>query len=259
MTDHSSSSDSPLAPEAALARLGRLVLGSEPLGVVLEQVAGLAARSIPGVDEVSVTLVERRNAWTAAFTGSLAVQLDERQYENGYGPCTDAALSGQTIELDIAHHTAGRTGSGVADRPVGAPSAYPDFVDACRRAGVTHVVSVGLPDADGLVAALNLYTSTVDRFPAGSVALAQSFAGHAAIAVGNAARYQRTADLVDDLRAAMTSRSVIEQAKGILAERHGHTPDEAFEVLTRISQSTHRKLRDVAADLVAQTRDRRPS
>ncbi|MFG1929017.1 ANTAR domain-containing protein [Cryptosporangium sp. NPDC048952] len=50
----------------------------------------------------------------------------------------------------------------------------------------------------------------------------------------------------------MASRAVIEQAKGIMIAQHGCSPDDAFTRLTKLSQHANRKLRDVAADLVAQ-------
>ncbi|WP_344340002.1 ANTAR domain-containing protein, partial [Kitasatospora putterlickiae] len=54
----------------------------------------------------------------------------------------------------------------------------------------------------------------------------------------------------EGLRRAMRSRGVIEQAKGMLTERLGCTPDEAFEHLVRLSQDTNRKVADLAAGLV---------
>jgi AmiR/NasT family two-component response regulator len=52
------------------------------------------------------------------------------------------------------------------------------------------------------------------------------------------------------LRTAMMSRAVIEQAKGILMERHKIKEDEAYTILTHASQRTNTKLRDVADKLV---------
>jgi AmiR/NasT family two-component response regulator len=49
----------------------------------------------------------------------------------------------------------------------------------------------------------------------------------------------------------MASRAVIEQAKGNIMGRRHCTADEAFTILTQVSQRTNRKLREVAADLVA--------
>jgi AmiR/NasT family two-component response regulator len=53
----------------------------------------------------------------------------------------------------------------------------------------------------------------------------------------------------EQLRAGMTSRDLIGQAKGILMERFRLTPHQAFDVLSRVSQELNRKLVDVAAEL----------
>lgn len=74
--------------------------------------------------------------------------------------------------------------------------------------------------------------------------------GWVAIAVGNAEAAARTRDDLTQLRTMMTSRAFIEQAKGILMERHKLKEDEAFTILTQFSQRTNTKLRDVAAELV---------
>lgn len=59
----------------------------------------------------------------------------------------------------------------------------------------------------------------------------------------NVLLYQSRATLAEDMRRAMETRAVIEQAKGILVAQHHCTPEKAFELLTRLSRSTHRKLR----------------
>ena len=56
---------------------------------------------------------------------------------------------------------------------------------------------------------------------------------------------------IDSLRAALTSQPVIEQAKGILMAHHGCGPDRAFRLLAEASQRENRKVRDVAAAVVA--------
>ncbi len=53
------------------------------------------------------------------------------------------------------------------------------------------------------------------------------------------------------LQTALDSRVLIEQAKGILAERNSMTPEEAFEGMRRDARSRRMKLRDVAAGIVA--------
>ena len=67
-------------------------------------------------------------------------------------------------------------------------------------------------------------------------------AAHAAIALAGAQHET-------NLRKGMDSRDLIGQAKGILMERHKVTADQAFGVLTRVSQEMNRKLADVAREL----------
>lgn len=86
-------------PADALAELGRVRLDEVSLDDMLLRVAELAKGSIPGTREVTVTLVRGRVGWTGAFTGELARQLDEWQYEQHRGPCLDASASGDTISV----------------------------------------------------------------------------------------------------------------------------------------------------------------
>jgi transcriptional regulator with GAF, ATPase, and Fis domain len=220
-------------PLAAFAELSRIMFGEKSLDETLGQIAALARDTIPEIDEVSVTLVDRDKAKTVVFTGPLAVHLDERQYESGVGPCLDAALSGETVIIDVAED-----------------GLYPDFARSARRAGVTHSVSIGLPVPQRVVGALNIYASTRPAPSEETIALAQAFASYAGVAVANAALYNHNAELADQMRAAMQSRAVIEQAKGILMARHGYDADEAFRSLSKISQDSNHKLRDIAQSVV---------
>jgi GAF domain-containing protein len=211
-----------------------MLLGT-PLQQVLDQVARLARSTIPGVDEASVTLVEGERAETTAFTGQVARALDERQYERGFGPCLDAAETGGLVAVpDTA-----------TDRT------YPDFAGAARAAGVTHTLSMGLPVAQRTIGALNLYACDGGAFDDTSVDLARTFASYAAVALANAALHASTARLAEQMQQAMRSRAVIEQAKGMVMAVRGCTADEAFTLLTRVSQHRNRKLRHVAEDVVA--------
>jgi GAF domain-containing protein len=225
-----------LHPDAAFAELGRIVLGSHSLNETLLYVAELARQTMPEIDEVSVTLMDGGTAKTVVFTGPLAVQLDERQYEAGFGPCLDAAVTGETIIVDVA-----------AENPD-----YPHFASACQRSGITHTASVGLPIPQRVVGALNLYSSAANPPDQKSMAWVQGFAVYAGVALTNAALYASTAELADQMRAAMKSRAVIEQAKGILMARHHYSADDAFRALARASQESNRKLNQIAAELVEQ-------
>jgi len=95
-----SSGEMPRDPRAAFAELSKIMLGGQQLSETLARVAELAKQTIPGAAEVSVTLLHDTEVASVVFTGSLAAQLDERQYEAGFGPCVDAALSGTTIAIE---------------------------------------------------------------------------------------------------------------------------------------------------------------
>ena len=134
-----------------------------------------------------------------------------------------------------------------------AETRYPGFARRALAGGIASSLSVALPMQEAVIGALNVYAAVPGAFDEASVELAQTFAGYAAVAIANARLYQTTATLAENMRRAMETRAVIEQAKGILIAQQHCTPEYAFELLTRLSQATHRKLRDCAADLVART------
>jgi GAF domain-containing protein len=235
MSQQQSVQPSRLDHSAACAELSRITLGSQPLSAVLGRVAELAKQTLRGVEDVSVTLVEGDRACTVVFTGDLAVDLDERQYEAGFGPCLDAAAAGATVRIDDTSDE---------DR-------YADFADVARRHGVRSTLSVGLPVAQRTIGALNMYVRREVPLDGDAEQLARTFAGYAAVAVSNAALYASTAELVGQMQEAMQSRAAIEQAKGVIMAHRRCSPDEAFTVLVRRSQDENRKLRVIAEEVVA--------
>ena len=224
----------PMDPTLAFAELGRIKLGDMAVDDVLHRIAELAKRTLPGADEVSVTLVRGDRARTAAFTGDLALRLDETQYERGHGPCLDASATAATLSLPDM------------DRE----PRWPDFADRARAAGCRSSLSIGLPVQDPVSGALNVYATGPAAFDDDAVVLAQTFSGYAAVALANAHLYDAQATLARQMQVAMESRAVIEQAKGIIMGERRCSADEAFRILSRLSQDANRKLRDVAAALV---------
>jgi GAF domain-containing protein len=225
----------PTDPAVVFAELGRTKLSEISLDGLLGRVATLARQTLPGADEVSITMMGEQGPYTAAYTGELALRLDERQYEHLLGPCLQAAAEKTTVS--VPQTAADTRWSGWALR--------------AASAGVGSVLAVGLPIVDDLGGALNIYGRRPGAFGDDVVTLAQTFAGYAAVALGNAFLYHRTAELARHLKAAMESRAVIEQAKGVIMAERRCTAEEAFAFLTAISQDTNRKLRDVAAALIA--------
>ena len=87
-------------PRPDIAGLAGIGTDFEPIEQILRQIADLAKQTMGGVGEVSLTLIEAKRPRSLVSTGPLAVELDDRQYEAGFGPCLDAAKSGQTIVVD---------------------------------------------------------------------------------------------------------------------------------------------------------------
>jgi GAF domain-containing protein len=230
MSDHQ-----PLEPSDAFAELGRIKLADTDIDAVLDKIAELAQRAIPGADDVSITLMRGKGAHTAAFIGDLALACDERQYERGHGPCLDAANTAATLLIDDMQQE----------------TRWPDYTGSAVDAGAHSSLSIGLPVHEAVTGALNIYATKPDAFDDDAIMLAQTFAGYAAVALANAHLYDTQASLARHMEAAMEHRAVIEQAKGIIMGDRHCGPDEAFQILTKLSQDTNRKLRDVATALVA--------
>lgn len=217
-------------------RLSSIVVGERPPEDALREVASLAKQVLPGVLDVSLTVVDRGRPRTVVFTGPLAVQLDERQYEEGFGPCLDAARSGQVITVDAGEETS---------------SPYAAFATLAARSGVRQTIAMGLPVGDRTIGGLNFYRSDAGPVPEAIEHQLRAFVGSAAAVVNNLDSYARATAETAQLRLAMDSRAVIEQAKGVLMAREHCSADEAFALLTRVSQHQQLKLRDVAAAVVA--------
>jgi len=217
------------------ADLARIVLAGRELPDVLTEVIGIARRAIPGAEASSITLIRDDSAFTAAYEGQLAMDADELQYERGYGPCLDAGRAG---ELFL-----------VAD--MRSEDRWPDYARHAVERGVGSSLSIPLPFQGAVIGGLNNYATVPQAFSAADVVLAEEVAAFVAVVVGNAEAAARAVQDAANMRRAMSSRAVIEQAKGILMERHKVTADQAFTLLTHASQQRNVKLRELAEELVS--------
>jgi GAF domain-containing protein len=119
---------------------------------------------------------------------------------------------------------------------------WPDFSARAAALGVGSMLSFQLFVEGDNLGALNLYSSESDAFDDESEQVGLLFASHAAVAFADAQK-------LDQLNSAVETRDLIGQAKGILMERYRISAEQAFRVLTRVSQQRNRKLRDLAAEL----------
>src|SRR4051812_28715455 len=203
---------------------------------LLQTVADLTKTVMPGTPEASVLLLVKDHPTTVVSTGALATDLDERQYERGHGPCLHAARSGQVTEIPDTR----------------AENRWPDYTPRAVERGNLSSLSIPLAidQADQASGALTISARRPEAFDEASRSVATRFAPYAAVAAGNLHAYRSAREMADNLQTALESRAVIDQAKGVLIERHKLTPDQAFQLLAQASMNANRKVRDIAADLV---------
>ena len=225
------------APRPDIAGLAGVGTDFEPIEKILGRIADLAKQTMGGVGEVSLTLIEARRPRSLVSTGPLAVELDDRQYEDGFGPCLDAAKSGQTIVLDCTQD----------DTP------YVAFARAAGRAGVRHIISVGMPLAQRTIGCLNIYRAAEEPISSVFLEYAQLFAHHAAVAT-NGIGSTRTDQGGDSGWTVNPVDAVLEQAKGIIMARHRYTADEAHDLLVRTSRQQNVTLAEVVRTTIASTK-----
>ena len=223
------------ASQDAFFALAALNFAEESMSSVMERVATATKATIPGASEASVTLVEDREAFTIAFTGQLAVDLDERQYEQDAGPCLACITDGEPVVITSMR----------------SEQRWPDWSQAAAAQGAGSSLSIPVPLQPAVSAALNVYSTQEDAFDEEAVDIGRAFASYAAVALANMHLYEAQGRVAEQLQTAMRSRAVIEQAKGILMGQRLCSAEDAFTILVELSQRSNRKLRDVAEALVS--------
>ena len=218
----------------ALTELSGLLLADEGLESTLKRLADLAVRTMPNCTAAGVTLVTDGQADTFACSDDLVLEVDRRQHEVGDGPCLDALRHRRINNID----------------EVTARERWPEFAAQAGALGIRSFLAAPLLAGDEAIGSVNLYSTSPDGFPALDDALIGLFSGQASVALANAKLYRSALALSGQLREALASREVIEQAKGILMAQRRVDADGAFDLLRERSQRENRKLRDVARDVI---------
>ena len=228
----------PLSYETALelAQLAGLVLSEPDVDAALTRVTRVAVTVVDACDGASLTMRRAGVPDAPAADGEWARSLDELQFEEQEGPCLNCLREGSVMRV----------------RDLGADERFPSYGPRAVERGARSALSLPLAADGRTVGALNLYSRTTDAFDRDALAVGELLAAHAALAVQAAMAFYSSRDLAEQMRSAMASRSLIEQAKGVLVAQERIEPDAAFEELVQRSQHANRKLRDIAADVVAE-------
>ncbi|MEU1315172.1 GAF and ANTAR domain-containing protein [Streptomyces tibetensis] len=214
--------------------LDQAMVRSSGLDTLLRDLTDRAVQDVPGADACSITVRRDGRLLTLAGSDGMPSGLDLRQYENGSGPCVDAA---ETNEEQYAPDLAEE-------------SRWPAYTEYALSVGVRCVLAVPVVVESEKGAALNFYGVRAGALDPGRDA-ARAFAARAGDAIDVALRIERRHQSAADVRTALLSRSVIDQAIGILMARERVDARSALERLRRASQDRNVKLRDLCGQLVA--------
>ncbi len=215
----------------AIAVAARALYEGQNLEDTLQRIVEVAQDSVPGFDQVGISTVDKKGkAHTRATAGDLVGVLDDAQYSLGEGPCVDTLRGADVV---VAPH-------------LGEDGRWPNYAPTAVEHGVKSQLAIKLYlDKEGTMGGINLYSTTSSDVDPEAESIAELFATHAALALGNA-REKET------LNEALQTRQVIGTAIGIVMERYGISAERAFEFLVRASSVGNLKLRDVAQELVNQ-------
>ena len=185
--------------------------------------AGLLLADAAGVLRVMASSSERSDA------------LDLLQSQNEEGPCFECYQRGAPVFSEDLTGDAGR---------------WPAFAPMAVQKGFCSVQAIPMRVRGETVGALNLFRATAGRLVEQDLLLGQGMADIAAIALLQERTVRQAHGVVEQLQRALSSRVMIEQAKGVLAERAHIGVDEAFARLRAHAREHNLRLSNVARELI---------
>lgn len=204
------------------------VPGQQPLAPLLSRIV----QALPAAQYASLFSQSNKQkpAVTLVATDRAAIELDELQNSAGQGPCLDAMGTAELIQVD----------------DLAGDARWPDLAKLDRQLPIRSVLSVPVRTGDCSTQSLNLYAKT--RYAFGSSQHSTAYLCGAAVGLAVTALRQR--ERAEHLRIALGTNRQIGTAMGILMARHRCSADEAFTALRVTSQHQHRKLREIADEVV---------
>jgi GAF domain-containing protein len=220
----------------ALHRITAVLPDSTVLVGALDRMLAVIVDHVPDLAGCGITLLRngQDSATTVSASAALVGLVDEAQYSGGDGPCL----------------TSLRTGTMVNIKDLDAEKRWPHFREVAQEHGVGSVFSHPLAVGDLTVGVLNCYGSRAGAFGLSLTTTLGIFARQIEIVLESLLQQLDQAKLAAELRDALTSRAVIDQAIGILMGHHRCDSKTAFETLRAASNNSNVPLRDIARQLV---------
>lgn len=191
------------------------------------------------VDAAGILLADDLGELEVVASTSEASRLVEvMQLSAQAGPCVQSYLTGQVVSVpDVSE----------------CPPEWQDFRRSAEEEGFAAAYSIPLRSRETTIGALNLLHATVGQLRQEDIRTAQALADVATIGILHERTLRESAAIRDQLSNALSSRVVIEQAKGVIAHTHDTSVEEAINLLRSYARSNRLGLSEVAADVVART------
>jgi len=198
----------------------------------------LVRRALEGLDAAEAGILLADPGGTLHLMASSSERtrsLELFQLQNEEGPCLDAFHSGQPVTIENLGTEEGR---------------WPRFVPAALAAGFASVHAVPMRLRDERIGVLNVFGAHPGTLSDEQALVSRAMADIATIGILQQRAIHQAQVTVEQLEVALTSRIMIEQAKGVLAERAGLAMEEAFERLRTYARRNSLRLSDVAQALL---------
>jgi transcriptional regulator with GAF, ATPase, and Fis domain len=190
-----------------------------------------------GAAEAGIMLADQRGGLRLIASSSERARLLEIfELQSEQGPCLDCFKTGQAVR------------DGDLEK---VPERWPVFGPEARAAGFRSVQALPLRCRSQVIGALNLFGTLPGSLPEESMATGQAMADIATISILQERALREARVLAEQLQSALNGRVVVEQAKGVLAERAQINVDDAFHVLRSYARNHASRLRDVAEAVIA--------
>jgi transcriptional regulator with GAF, ATPase, and Fis domain len=188
------------------------------------------------VSAAGVLLTDQRGTLQVVAASTEQTRLLELlQLQTDQGPCPECFHTGRPIA--------------VADLTT-ATSRWPRFAAQARRIGFASVHALPMRLRTDVIGALNLFGSQPGALDPDTIRLGQALADVATIGVLQARAIHQRDTLAEQLQTALNSRVIIEQAKGVIAERRHLDMDQSFTLLRSTARTSNRRLSDLARAVV---------
>jgi GAF domain-containing protein len=191
--------------------------------------------SLLGVTAAGLLLTDGQQTLQVVAASSERTRLLELfQLQTDQGPCVDCFHTGEPVSVaDLA--TAGR---------------WPRFTEAAVAAGFSAVHAIPMRLRTEVIGALNFFDTSPGALDPATLRIGQALADVATIGLLQERAIRRRDVLTAQLQTALNSRILIEQAKGVLAERLHVPMHEAFRLLRNASRNGNRRLSELAQAVV---------